>query len=182
METRLTEEYGQFGGRLDFIFFGNWQNHNFDVAVWNRMEQRMEALTERGLGAHIMFYSDDAGTPRWSGQSTTEALVIRYVVARLVGYPVVWFNSGIDIVEYRTQSDITWWGQQLQSLDPYDHPISSRHGGGSGNLIFSNQTFDSEGAPNQAKVNAMIAHFQQDVVPVSMDDEGRKRLRRGRRP
>jgi len=33
-------------------------------------------------------------------------------VARLAAYPVVFFNSGIDIREYRDQADINWWGQQ----------------------------------------------------------------------
>jgi len=67
METRLTEEYGQFGGRYDFIFEGNWTNHQFDLTIWDQMEKRMEILTERGLGGHIMFYSDEAGAPKWGG-------------------------------------------------------------------------------------------------------------------
>lgn len=87
LETRLTEELGQFeNGRHDFILQGNWQNHQFDLTVWDRMQERMDALTERGLGAHIMFYSDDDGIRGWSGQSDTEELVIRYTITRLAGY------------------------------------------------------------------------------------------------
>ena len=170
LDTRLLEEDGQFeNGRHDFIFNGNWQNHNFDLAVWDRMEERMEILTEHGLGAHIMFYSDDAGKPGWSGKSITEALVIRYVVARLAGYPTIWFNTGIDISEYRSQDDIDWWGRQIKSLDPYDHPISSRYGGGSGSIVLSGQTFDSRG-DNLAKINNMTSYFNISSVPVSFDD------------
>jgi len=168
-ETRLLDEAGWYAGRHDYIFEGNWQNHNFDLAVWDRMEERMEILTERGLGAHVMFYSDDAGQPGWGGQSKTEALVIRYVVARLAGYPIVFFNSGIDIAEYRSQSDINWFGSQIRSLDPYRHPVSSRYGGGSGDYVMSGQTFDSRGY-NTAEIDQMTGYFQISSVPVSMDD------------
>lgn len=169
LETRLTEETGQFGGRHDFIFQGNWQNHQFDLTIWDRMEQRMEVLTDYGLGGHIMFYSDQAGAPGWGGQSATEALVIRYAIARLASFPVVWFNTGIDVSEYRSQSDIDWFGQQIRNLDPYGHPISSRHGGGSGNIIMSGQTFNSWG-DQKAFINTMTNHFLNASTPVSMDD------------
>lgn len=166
-ETRLLEEYGQFGGRHDFIFEGDWRNHQFDLDQWDQMEERMEILTSRGLGAHIMFYSDQAGAPGWSAQSDTEALVIRYVVARLAGYPIVWFNSGIDIGEYRSNNDVQWWGQQVQALDPYDHPVSSRE---NSTINYSNETFDSQADPNQARVGAMISTFNDSSIPVSFDD------------
>lgn len=169
METRLWEEYGQFGGRHDFIFSGDWQNHQFDLTIWDRMEARMEGLTERGLGAHIMFYSDGGGSTRWGGQTATEALVIRYTVARLAGYPVVLFNTGIDIDEYRSQADVDWLGQQFRSLDPYGHPISSRRGGGSGTILMSGQLFDSRGN-NQARIGEMTNIFNASSVPVSVDD------------
>ena len=169
METRLLEEYGQFEGRYDFIFEGSWQNHRFDLDIWNRMEQRMEVLTEKDLGGHIMFYSDGNGAPGWEGQSETEELVIRYTVARLAGYPVVWFNTGIDIAEYRSQQDINWFGEKVKELDPYDHPVSSRYGGGSGNYIIPGQTFDSHG-DRTALINDMISYYNNTSVPVSMDD------------
>jgi hypothetical protein len=169
LETRLLEEAGQWGGRHDYIFEGDWQNHQFDLYVWNRMEERMNILNERGLGAHIMFYSDNAGTPGWSGQSATEALVIRYTIARLASYQAVLFNTGIDIAEYRSQSDVNWFGQQIRNLDPYDHPVSSRYGGGSGNYVMSGQTFDSRG-DQLALINDMLNYYQSSMVPLCMDD------------
>lgn len=168
-ETRLLDEKGWYGGRHDWIFEGSWTAHQFDLAVWDRMEQRMEVLTERGLGAHVMFYSDDGGKPGWAGRSPTEALVIRYAVARLAGYPVVWFNTGIDIAEYRSQADVDWFGAQLRSLDPYDHPISSRHGGGSGGIVMQGQTFDSDGL-STASIDRMLQIFSGPTIPVSFDD------------
>jgi len=169
METRLLEEYGQFGGRFDFIFDGDWTNHEFDLQIWDQMQERMDSLAARGLGAHIMFYSDDGGKPGWSGASNTERLVIRYVVARLAAYPIVIFNSGIDIAEYRSQADVDFWAAELQSIDPYDHPVSSRHGGGSGAIVASSQTFDSRG-DRTARISVIRSNYQSASIPVSQDD------------
>jgi len=168
-ETRLLDEKGWFGGRHDWIFAGNWADHRFDLAVWDRMEERMEILASRGLGAHVMLYSDDGGTPGWAGRSPTEALVVRYVVARLAGYPVVWFNTGIDIAEYRSQADIDWLCAQFRALDPYDHPISSRRGGGSGNIVMQGRTFESDGL-STASIDPMLQTFSGSSRPVSFDD------------
>ena len=98
----------------------------------------------------------------------TEALVIRYAVARLAAYPVVLFNTGIDIREYRNQSDINWMGKKIRDLDPYGHPVSSRHGGGSG-IAMSDQTFDSVDN-NRAEIDELLDNFDDALVPVSSDD------------
>lgn len=170
LETRLTEQLGQFeDGRHDFVFEGDWGDHQFDLRIWDRMEERMEILTERGLGAHIMFYSDDAGKPDWPAKGETEWLVIRYVVARLAGYPIVWYNTGIDIAEYRDCNWTDWFAAQIHVLDPYGHPVSSRHGGGSGSCVPDTQTWDSRG-DRLAKISDMIAYYDTASVPVSMDD------------
>jgi hypothetical protein len=151
------------------VFDGNWANHEFNLSLWDQMEARMEALTDRGLGAYIMFYADDAGAPQWSGQSATEALLIRYVVARLAGYPMLIFDTGIDVAEYRSQADVDWMGMQLRALDPYNHPRSSRIGGGSGSHLMSNRTYDSQG-DMQAFVNTMTGYFNSTSRPVGMFD------------
>ena len=168
-ETRLTDENGWYGGRNDYIFSGSWINHTFDIAIWDRMEERMEILTERGLGAHVMFYSDDAGKHGRGGRSITEALVIRYVIARLAGYPIVLFNTGIDISEYRLGAGIDWFGAQIESLDPYNHSRSSRHGGGSGRIIMDNQNFNSDGERTASIYNIKQA-FDDYNFPANCDD------------
>lgn len=164
-DTRLQDEASS---NMD-VFSGNPGDHRFDLAKWDQMERRMDALAERGLGAYIMFYADDAGKPQWPGKSATEALLIRYAVARLAGYPVLIWDTGIDIAEYRTQSDIDWFGQQLRSLDPYDHPVSSRIGGGSGTLYMSGRTYDSQG-DRQAYIADMTSYFENASRPVAMAD------------
>jgi len=161
------------GHMFEFTFrnevFSDWAAHQFDLGLWDRLEQRMEILAERGLGIHFMFYSDDAQEPSWGGRSDTEALLIRYTIARLSGFPVLIVNTGIDITEYRSQTDIDWLGQQVRSLDPYDHPVSSRRGGGSGGMVMSGETFESRG-DRLAIIADLTAYFEASSIPVSMDD------------
>lgn len=167
----LKEDVG--GHLFEFTFrnevYSDWQKRQFDLALWDRLEERMDVLTERGLGIHFMVYSDDSQRPAWPAQSDAEKLLIRYLVARLAGYPVVWYNTGIDIAENRGQAWINWYGQQVRALDPYGHPISSRYGGGSGDLVMSGQTFDSRG-DRLAIISDMTRYFKESRVPVSMDD------------
>ena len=164
-DTRLQDE-----GTSDMLVFdGNWQDHEFDLALWDRMEERMEALAARGRGAYIMFYADDTGEPRWNGKSSTEALLIRYAVARLASYPIVMWDIGIDIDEYRSDSDVDWFGQQLEALDAFDHPRSSRRGGGSGTHNMDNRNYESRG-DRTAVVDDMIDYFNDASMPTVMSD------------
>jgi len=164
-DTRLQDEYSS----QMLVFSGNWSNHQFDLALWNQMEQRMDALAARGRGAYIMFYADDTGKPQWSGKSATEALLIRYAVARLGSYPIVMWDTGIDIAEYRSGSDINWFGQELASVDAYGHPRSSRLGGGSGSYLMANRNYESQG-DRTAVIADMTAYFNNATMPTVMSD------------
>ena len=152
------------------LAFENVGANTMHLPRWQRLEERMEVLTERGLGVDIMFYTDDSGKPSFGAQSTQEQLLIRYAVARLCGFPTVMFNSGIDLAEYRDQNWVNWFGQTIKALDPYGHPVSSRYGGGSGNLKMSGQTYNSVGARN-SEFNGLLDAFQpNDNVPASNND------------
>jgi hypothetical protein len=165
MDTRLQNE----STSTPLKFTVPWQDHNFNLTLWDQMEARLESLTDRGLGIYIMVYTDAPGDPPWAGQSATEALVLRYMVARFTGYPFVIWDTGIDIAEYRSQADVNWLGQRIRDLDPYDHPISSRHGGGSGTIVMSGQTYDSRG-DRTAVIATMVSLFTGSSIPVGMFD------------
>ena len=168
-----------FNFRLtNLAFSGNWKHHKFNLSLWDRLDERMEILTERGLGISLMLYTDDHGKPKWKEKSSTERLLIRYTVARLAAYPVVWFNTGIDIKEFRSGRWVNWYGKQIRSLDPYGHPVSSRYGGGSGNLVMSAQNFDSRGA-STAIIQELINFFKSSKLPVSIDDNWGEQFSRG---
>lgn len=161
------------GQMLEFTLrnqvYADASQRKLNLARWDRLEERMEVLAQRGLGVHLMLYSDDAQEPTWGARSPEERLLIRYLVARLAAYPVVIFNSGIDLAEYRDRAWVDWFGQQVRALDPYGHPVSSRYGGGSGNMVMAGQTFDSRG-DRLAILEDMTSYFQAASIPVSMDD------------
>lgn len=169
-----------FNFRLTNRAFADAAAHRFDLGLWDRLERRMELLTARGLGASVMLYADGPGRPPWSGTSATEKLLIRYTVARLAGYPIVLFNTGIDIAEYRNQREVDWIGARIAALDPYQHPVSSRFGGGSGELVMSVQSFVSLGQKDGAIDPLLQAFADSPGLPLSADDNWGEHSRRGR--
>jgi hypothetical protein len=176
-DTRLQDE---FSGTMN-VFDGNPRKLRFDLDTWDRMEARMDVLAKRNAGAYIMFYADDDGRPRWDGRSYDEALLLRYAIARLAGYPIVMWDTGIDIDEYRDQRDIDWFGEQVRKLDPYGHPVSSRIGGGSGSLTMASRNYDSRG-DRRAIIEDMISYFERTTRPVAMADSwGENYARRPRK-
>ena len=150
--------------------FSNVNAREMDLAYWDQLEERMEMLTERGLGADMMLYTDNPGTPSFDGQSAAERLLIRYMVARLASFPILKFNSGIDINEYRSEADIDWMGEYIQSLDPYGHPVSSRRKGNA--YTMETQTYNSVGDRNSAMVDILDAYEQYNIPGANNDNWG----------
>ena len=141
-----------------------------NLPLWQRLERRMDLLADRGLGVDVMLYTDDAGRPSFGPQSAAERLLIRYMVARLASYPVVMFNSGIDVAEYRDRNWVNWYGRHVRDLDPYGHPVSSRYTGGSGNLAMKGQTYNSVGDRNSAIEALIDAYDARDDIPAANND------------
>jgi hypothetical protein len=153
----------------DFAF-SDVTNLRLNLELWQRLERRLEILTNHGVGVDLMLYTDDSGRPSFAGQSPAEQLLIRHMVARLSSFPSVLFNTGIDLIEYRDQAWVNWFGSFVKSIDPYGHPISSRYGGGSGNLIMTEQTFNSVGARNSSFNELLTAYDQSDQIPALNND------------
>ena len=158
------------------LAFSNVSSLHMHLPRWQRLEERVEVLTERGIGIDIMLYTDDEGVPSYAAYSRTEQLLIRYTVARLASFPVVMFNTGIDIVEYRDQRWVDWYGQQVYALDPYGHPVSSRYTGGSGRLRMSGQSYNSVGDRNSSIAKLLSAYDPTDNIPASNNDNWREDL------
>jgi hypothetical protein len=151
------------------MFTGSWTNHQFNLPLWDQFEARLDALAARGLGVYLMFYTDDSGKPPWDGQTATEALVIRYVVARTAGYPIVFYDSGIDVVEYRPNpGDIEFWGDMVKALDPYDHPVGSRWG--TSGVDYTGKTWDSRVDPITANLTNMLTYWNSATIAVGFVD------------
>ncbi len=121
---------------------------HFNPVFWDNLNSRMDAARDLDMGAYVMLYTDDGLRPDRLGirpHSAEERRLYRYLMARLAPYPLILWDSGIDISEYRDAvwiDDFTDWFHQN---DPWRHPVSSRHGGGSGSVIPARQTYESLG-------------------------------------
>ena len=150
----------------------------FSIRNWTKIDQLMRELRSRELGANIMVYTDDEGRPLFAGGSTMEQSLFRYMIARLAPYPQITFDSGIDIREYRSATWSNWFAQTLNGLDPWNHPVSSRHGGGSGDFSCNACNYDSRGDvhPTYSDILSLLTASQQ---PVFYTDRWREDFRRG---
>jgi len=159
------------------VCFSDVAKREMDLVLWNRLERRLEILRDRGIGVDVMMYTDDNGRPSYDARSETEQLLVRYMVARLASFPVVNFNTGIDIWEYRDTSWHDWYGNMVKSLDPYNHPISSRGRSGSELSFMSTdvQTYNSVGDRNSLLSSLMAAFNADDVPSVNNDNWGEDR-------
>lgn len=120
----------------------------FHLPFWDRLNAKLDAARDRGMGHYIMFYSDDELAPDRFGlepRSEREIRFFRYALARLACYPIVLWDSGIDIGEYRSDEWIDWFVEWIRGNDPWDHPVGSRTGGGSGGKVPAGATYYSTG-------------------------------------
>jgi hypothetical protein len=99
-------------------------------------------------------------------------------MARLSAYPKILFDSGIDILEFRSSSWNSWFADELKRLDPWDHPVGSRHGGGSGSFTCASCTYDAVGDVHPS-YSTILSQVQNSRVPVFNTDNWREDYSRG---
>ncbi len=153
----------------------------FHLPFWDRLNAKLDALRDRGMGHYIMFYSDDALTPDCFGitpGSSAELRFFRYAVARLACYPIVLWDTGIDIGEYRDNQWINWFAEWFKENDPWQHPACSRSGGGSGGIIPKAATYFSTGGADIPTRAELLAH-RKLKVPTAHTDHWRPFIGRG---
>jgi hypothetical protein len=127
----------------------NQEPDEFYQPFWDELNKKFDMARDLGMGFYIMMYSDDGEKPNNMGvtaQSTAEIRLFRYTIARLGCYPIILWDTGIDISEYRNNSWIDWFANWFLANDPWKHPVSSRSGGGSGGKFPQNATYYSDGA------------------------------------
>jgi hypothetical protein len=153
------------------LCFADVGNLQLDLALWDRLETRIGILAQRGLGVDIMLFTDDAGQPSYGAQSAAEALLVRYMIARFASFPVVLFNTGIDIWEYRGSASSwhDWYGNLVKSLDPYGHPVSSRRQDGRTSAYMTVETYNSRGDRNST-ISRLTTAFNAVALPAANND------------
>jgi hypothetical protein len=92
------------------------------------------------------------------------------MIARFSCYPVVMWDSGIDISEYRSNSWCDWLADWFNQNDPYNHPVDSRSGGGSGGKHATNGSYYSDGEGDIIRYSDMINFWNNRSVPTAFTD------------
>lgn len=158
----------------------------FHLPFWDRLNAKLDAARDRGMGHYIMLYSDDELTPDRFGltpRSEREIRFFRYATARLACYPIVLWDSGIDIGEYRSGAWIDWFVEWFQENDPWRHPVGSRTGGGSGGKLPDGATYFSTGGAELPGREDLVGDFRARAVelgiPVAHTDHWRPYISRG---
>lgn len=148
------------------------------IREWKLLDQYLSELHQRELGANIMFYTDDEGAPGFEQKSEMEKQLLRYAMSRLGAYALVVFDSGIDIGEYRSADWNQWFAQYLLELDPWKHPVGSRHSGGSGSFECPACTYESRGDVHPT-YEAILSLMKDSKKPVFFTDRWREDFYRG---
>ncbi|MFV0593448.1 MAG: DUF5060 domain-containing protein [Draconibacterium sp.] len=158
------------------------EGEEFYLPFWDNLNERMDAARDRNMGAYIMLYSDDALTPDNFGitpRSGKELRLFRYVIARLACYPLILWDTGIDISEYRNNEWINWFTSWFYTHDAWHHSVSSRSGGGSGGIMPDKGTYYSVGGAYLPSRSDFLKYRNETEVPIAHTDHWRPFISRG---
>jgi hypothetical protein len=158
------------------------EGYSFNIQMWDRLNEHYDYLRDKGMGHYIMLYSDDAEAPSKNGiepMSKEELRLFRYVIARFSCYPIVIWDTGIDIGETRTNEWVEWFASWFLKNDPWQHPVGSRSGGGSGGINPVNGTYYSDGTSTLPSSNDYVDEWKKRDKPTAMTDRWREDYGRG---
>jgi len=158
------------------------EGEEFNIPMWDRLDSHFDTMRDLGMGFYIMLYSDDAESPNLFGiteQSPEEIRLLNYVVARFSAYPIVIWDSGIDIGETRTNAGIDWLTDWFIANDSYGHMVSSRTGGGSGGKVPDNANYYSDGIKDLPEHATYVNTWESRSIPTFFTDRWRENDSRG---
>jgi hypothetical protein len=172
-----------FDGAQDEIPYVKGQEGElFNIPMWDRMNSHYDMMRDRGMGLYIMFYSDDEESPNRHNikqRSLEELRLFKYAIARFSAYPIVMWDTGIDIQETRDNEWIDEFTDWFNMNDPWRHPVSSRTGGGSGGKFPKNGTYYSDGASSLPSHQTVVSDWMRREVPTTYTDRWRENYHRG---
>lgn len=157
------------------------EGERFFLPFWDRLNAKLDAARERGMGLYVMFFTDDALKPDNLGiapRSEAERRLFRYAVARLACYPIILWDSGIDIGEYRSDEWVEWFARWFRQNDPWQHPVGSRSSGGSGGVHPRAATYFSYGLPTLPSREHLL-ELSERPDPTAFTDHWRPFIGRG---
>jgi hypothetical protein len=158
------------------------EGQTFNTGYWDRLNRLFDAARDAGMGHYIRFYSDDAEAPsrnKIGSKSTEEKRLLTYAIARFSAYPVVIWDTGIDIVETRPTDWPEWFCKWMLANDPWKHPVGNRSGGGSGSSNPPSATYYADGADTLPSRNGFVKTWKGRKIPTAMTDNWREDYSRG---
>ena len=175
------------GGEGALPFYSSQQPSNFNFEMWDRQNRNFDYVRDQQMGQFLMFFSDSGQTPDLGGIpanadgsiSALEERLFKYTIARLGAYPVLIWDSGIDISEYRSNVWIDNFAAWFQQNDPWKHPVGSRSGGGSGGKNPITADVYSDGLIEFPSFENFVTTWSARATPTLMTDRFREDLGRG---
>lgn len=150
----------------------------FSIRTWRQLDDYLTELQARGMGANVMFYTDDEGRPLFAGGSEKEKLLFQYAIARLAAYPMITYDSGIDITEYRSREWNEAFASRLGALSARKLMISSRHETDSKAFRTTSFNYDSLGDVHPS-YEEILRTMSATKRPVLYTDRWREDFHRG---
>jgi hypothetical protein len=168
--------------QADRMYDDGEEGERFHLPAWDRSNAFYDAVRDRGMGHYILIYSDDEaapdrnGLPQGRGGSIgrAELRLFRYLVARFAAYPIVMWDTGIDIGENRSDRWIENFVAWFRANDPWQHPIASRTGGGSGGTHPPDAAYYSDGLRVLPDRSTLIQLVTSRSVPTALTDRYRE--------
>ncbi len=175
------------GGEGALPFYASQQPNNFNFEMWDRQNRNFDYVRDQQMGQFLMFFSDATQSPNLGGIaanangsiSAMEERLFKYTIARLGAYPVLVWDTGIDISEYRTNTWIDNFTTWFQQNDPWKHPVGSRSGGGSGGKNPATANFYSDGSVEFSSFENFATNWANRSTATLMTDRFREDLGRG---
>ena len=153
------------------------QNHeHFDLAKLHEWETLFSYIQSNGLVLHLLF-EDDSG---WTGFN--RSLYYREMIARFGHHNGLYWNLSEEYNESYSANQIKSFAQLLSDLDPYDHPLTVHHAGGTnnwqaflGDTRFDLTSFQTSRSPqNAAAINwTNLTNDSGHPIPISFDETGK---------
>ncbi|OVE76024.1 hypothetical protein BVX98_06660 [bacterium F11] len=207
MGAIVLKDYSWAAGhpQINYPYEAGKEGQRFHIPFWDKMNEKLDAMRDRGMGMYYMFYTDDGlkpdnvGIPAdflkdangdfildSNGQkipilSKEELRLFRYAIARLAPYPNILWDSGIDISEFRKPDWVTKFVDHFKINDPWKHPVSSRNSPGP---IPSNETYRSAGGSGNGGKDiptrtTLVNNWDRSSIPIAHTDHYRIGISRG---
>ena len=164
-------------GQDEVPYIKGQEGEEFNIPMWDRLNDHYDVIRDSGMGHYIMFFSDDNESPNRYGitaNSQEELRLFRYAIARFSPYPIVIWDTGIDISETRNNSWIDWFADWFNENDAWKHPVGSRSGGGSGGKNPKNATYYSDGYNSLPDHSQFVNTWNSRSKPTAFTDRWRE--------